>query len=522
VNKQNKTKGKSMNNKFNELAKGMAEPATRGRALKKLGVGLIGMALTLGAWAQHFHPLCGWVSSTPPQPGARVASYAPDGTVFYNVLHSYAPTNIYAAYGVDALHNEGWTGAGQTIIIVDSYGSPTALQDLQTFSATFGLPGPDLTIVYPDGQPTLNSADKLSWAVETSLDLQWAHAIAPDAKLVLIALNRLTDSGDGGEPALFRGIQYAITNYPSSPISQSFGAAEQAFASPTKLLHQYESVYQAAVAAGFTPLASAGDTGSANTVAQFNGPESSEFVPYPTVLWPASSPSVTAVGGTWLQYQWRWDPHTNWAALVAAAAVDPRPIADENPVAAAYLNWDDNNDRVEANWREDFPVFALGHGISGGGGLSAVFPTPSWQASLSASLTQGARAMPDLSWNATRDGGVLVYCTPAGGWQDASGTSCGSPQIAGLVALVNQIRARMGKGPIGHVASKLYQLPSSDFNDIVPQTFGTGADAVTIQDNMSYGSGVPGFQTTVSYDLTTGLGSPKAYSFVHDLATMFP
>ncbi len=479
------------------------------------------VALAMGASAQTFHPLCDWVSSTPAQPGARVASYAPDGTMFFNVLHSYAPTNIYAAYGVDALHNDGWTGAGQTIIIVDSYGSPTALQDLQTFSTAFGLPAPQLTIVYPDGQPTLNSSDKLSWAVETSLDLQWAHAIAPDAQLVLIALNVLTDPGEGGEPALFRGIQYAITDYSGSPISQSFGAAEQDFAA-NLLSQQYESVYQAAVLAGFTPLASAGDTGSANTVAQVNGPESSEFIPYATVSWPASSPSVTAVGGTWLQYQWRWDPQTNWAALVAAAVVDPQPIQDLNPVAAAYLNWDDNNDRVEAAWREDFPVFTQGDGRAGGGGLSAVFPAPAWQAGLPASLTQGARALPDVSWNAARDGGVLVFCTPAGGWLDVNGTSCGSPQIAGLVALVNQMRASLGRGPIGHLASKLYQLPSSDFNDIVPQTFGSGADAVTIQDNMCYGSGVPGLPTTIGYDLTTGLGSPKAYSFVHDLATMFP
>jgi hypothetical protein len=54
---------------------------------------------------------------------------------------------------------------------------------LQTFSAAFGLSAPDLTIIYPDGRPTLNTSHKLGWAVETSLDLQWAHAIAPDAKL---------------------------------------------------------------------------------------------------------------------------------------------------------------------------------------------------------------------------------------------------------------------------------------------------------------------------------------------------
>ena len=84
------------------------------------------------------------------------------------------------------------------------------------------------------------------------------------------------------------------------------------------------------------------------------------------------------------------------------------------------------------------------------------------------------------------------------------------------------MRASMGKGPIGHLAPKLYQLPASDFNDIVPQTFGSGANAVTVQDNLRYGYSVPSLPTTAGYDLTTGLGSPKAYSFAHDLATMFP
>jgi len=73
-------------------------------------------------------------------------------------FHCYTPSQIYAAYGVDALHAEGLTGAGETIVIVDAYGSPTALSDLQFFSSTFGLPSPDLTIVHPTGTPTYSSS----------------------------------------------------------------------------------------------------------------------------------------------------------------------------------------------------------------------------------------------------------------------------------------------------------------------------------------------------------------------------
>jgi subtilase family serine protease len=137
------------------------------------------------------------------------------------------------------------------------------------------------------------------------------------------------------------------------------------------------------------------------------------------------------------------------------------------------------------------------------------------------SLTQGARAVPDVSWNAASDGSAHVYWS-GGGWFGASGTSVATPQIAGVVALVNQMRASMGKGPIGHLAPKLYQLPASDFNDIVPQTFGSGTNAITLQDNFRDFYTVPGLPTTLGYDLTTGLGSPKAYSLVHDLAAMFP
>ena len=489
----------------------------------------IAMALAVGASAQTLNPPASGIGLRPAGIVYSVGPSLPNDDIIDQVLHAYSPADICAAYGVDALHNEGWTGKGQTIVVVDSYGSPTALQDLQTFSATFGLSAPDLTIIYPDGQPTLNSTKKLGWADETSLDLQWAHVIAPDAKLVLIAANPAETEGIQGFPSMFNGIQYAISNYPGSPISQSFLAAEQTFSGADAVqLAKYEAMYQQALAAGCTPLAAAGDKGTANFIKQdkspsLSGATAAPVYPYPTVCWPASSPSVTAVGGTWLQYHWRWNPQTNFAAFLAIGSVDPHPVRDQNPVALAFLNWDAAVDRVEAPWREDWTFFLNGGGgAAGGGGLSTVFVTPTWQAGLPASLTQGARALPDVSWNAAINGGVWVYDSQTGGWNFIGGTSAATPQIAGLVALVNQMRASLGKGPIGHLAPKLYQLPASDFNDIVPQTFGSGANAVTVGDNTCYGTGVAGLPCTVGYDLTTGLGSPRAYNFAHDLATMFP
>jgi len=335
-----------------------------------------------------------------------------------------------------------------------------------------------------------------------------------------------------GFPSMFKGIQLAISNYPGSALSQSFGATEQAFSGAADVqLAKYEAIYQQALSVGCTPLASAGDWGTANFTKQAGGNNGSgaspNYYPYPTVIWPASSPSVTAVGGTWLQYHWRWDPQTTFASYVALTNCGCNAVISEHPIAEAFLAWDATSTQVEAVWRDDLTDI---YGVNvTGGGLSAFFPTPSWQAGLPSSLTQGARALPDVSWNAAIDGGVLVYCSVAGGyqpnvagWLDVSGTSASTPQIAGLVALVNQMRASLAKEPIGHLAPKLYELPSSDFNDIVPQTFGSGANAITLDNNFRYGFGVPGWPCTFGYDLTTGLGSPRAYSFVYDLATKFP
>jgi subtilase family serine protease len=123
-----------------------------------------------------------------------------------------------------------------------------------------------------------------------------------------------------------------------------------------------------------------------------------------------------------------------------------------------------------------------------------------------------------VSWNAAVDGGVLVYTSFPGvrvGWHIIGGTSASSPQLAGVVALTNQLADSLGKAHhVGYLNPLLYTLPSSDFYDTIPQTFG----AVTIGDNSLYGSGIPGYLATSGWDLATGFGSPNANNFVHDLA----
>lgn len=415
------------------------------------------------------------------------ACTTPAPVVSYSTFHCYTPNDIYAAYNVSKLHAEGITGKGETIIIADSYGSPTIQQDLNTFSSTFGLPQTNITFIYPNGKPSYNNSvngSQPGWAFETSLDVEWSHAIAPDAHIVLIEANPAETEGVQGFPSLFKGEEMAIQQYPGAVLSQSFAVTEQSFqgAASTQVA-RFDKVYQEAVANNVTVFGSSGDSGTANTDKQ------GRIYPYPTVNWPSSDPLVTSAGGTWLQYGWTWDP--------------------TSPTDMSYQTTPGS--RTEAVWNEPFIEAA------GGGGRSVLFPTPSFQSGISQSLLDGARGLPDVSWNAAVDGGVLVYTSFGGtrvGWHIVGGTSAASPQLAALVALTNQVADQENKPHVGYLNPLLYKLPASAFNDIVPQTFG----AVTIKDNSLYGSGIAGYDATPGYDLATGFGSPNGYNFVMDLA----
>jgi subtilase family serine protease len=427
-------------------------------------------------------------NQTPSAP-APFACVDPDGHPRSVAFHCYTPADIYAAYGVDALHAEGTTGRGQTIVIVDAYGSPTVQHDLDRFSDTFGLPHVNVQIIYPNGTPTFNNSvngQPVGWAEETSLDVQWAHAIAPDAQIVLVATNPAETEGVQGFPSIFKGEQMAIGLFPGAVISQSFAATEQSFHSAADVqVARFDSIYQQAVSNHVTVLGSSGDAGTANPDRQ------GRVFPFPTVNWPSSDPLVTSAGGTWLQFGWTWNPNS--------------------PADTAFMTTPGS--RTEAVWNEPFLPAATG------GGRSVLFQTPGFQGNIPAAVLKGARGIPDFSWNAAVDGGVLVYTSFPGvrvGWHIIGGTSAASPQLAGLIALTNQLADSAHKSHVGYLNPYLYGLPGSDFNDIVPQTFGPGS--VTLGDNSEFGSGIAGMPVTSGYDLATGRGSPKAYQLVHDLA----
>ena len=381
----------------------------------------------------------------------------------------YSPQEIQNAYGLAPILNAGYTGVGETIIIIVSFGSPTIAQDLQTFDADYGLPDPpSFTVLAPLGTTPFDatSSDQVGWAFETTLDVEWAHAMAPGANIVLLTSPVSETEGVQGLPEFLFLEQYALDHHLGKIISQSWGATENTLFTPAgqQVFEDFERFYQDAAQQNVTVLASAGDNGSAN-----QGVNPATYYPFPTVIFPASSPLVTAVGGTSL-------------------------YADTN---GKY--------QLETVWNN-----GLG---AGGGGESQQFSEPLYQKLLPNSAQKALRnyrGIPDVAYNADPNTPILIYVgffpnPNDNGYYFIGGTSEGSPQWAGIIADANQLAGH----PLGFLNLKLYSLAalvgqSQFFHDI---TIG----------NNSF-NGVPGYAATAGWDLASGWGTPNLGKLVGELA----
>jgi subtilase family serine protease len=195
----------------------------------------------------------------------------------------YGPAQLRAAYDVPA----GVTGAGRTIVVIAGFQSTAVVADLAAFSGELGLPAPtpqNFQVVTPDGTTPFNPLDpvQFAWALEESTDVEWAHAIAPDAKLVLV------EAKTGGDADLLSAMKYAIDNNLGDVISMSFSEAESC---PTaEFLADEHAAFGRAIAQGITLVAASGNNGPLQRDCNNNLVRA--------VGTPASDPLVTAVGGT--------------------------------------------------------------------------------------------------------------------------------------------------------------------------------------------------------------------------------
>ena len=153
-------------------------------------------------------------------------------------LRCYGPDQIRNAYDIQPLLDKGVTGKGRTIVIVDAFNPPNVQAELDTFTTTWHLPKARLRVVNPYGAGYDESdPNQQGWAGEIALDTQWAHVVAPDAKIVLVTA-KTNDDAD-----IQDAIDYAVDHHLGDVVSQSFGEDERCFAK--NLLARSNATYAA-------------------------------------------------------------------------------------------------------------------------------------------------------------------------------------------------------------------------------------------------------------------------------------
>ena len=395
----------------------------------------------------------------------------------------YGPAQLRRAYNLPALYARGVTGQGTTIVIVDSYGSPTIRHDLGVFDRAYGLPAPPaFRIIQPAGRvPRYDpgNSDMVGWAGETTLDVEWAHTVAPGAKLLLVETPVSETEGVHGFPQIVKAEQYVLSNHLGDVISQSFSATEETFATRAQV-QALRGAYQLAGQDHVTVLTASGDSGATDL-----GLNESTYYLFRVTSWPDSDPLVTGVGGTQLHF-----------------------TAHGTPVAPTV--WNDTYNRHANEFAGGGPGPSP---LASGGGLSGLFSRPGYQDGVQ-NVVGNRRGVPDVSMSAACSGSVDTYQSFGGapiGWSSSCGTSEATPLFAGIVALADQ----MAGHSLGLINPALYQLSAERAPGIVEVTSGNNTVSFTQGGHMHT---VRGFRARPGYDLAAGVGTIDAQYFVPELA----
>ena len=407
--------------------------------------------------------------------GTGTLPYAPCG---------YTPQQIKGAYGIS-----GYDGSGQTVAIIDAYAAPTIVQDVNQWSINRGLP--TLTknqLVQVVAPGTYNHPEKgmkqdpQGWYGEETLDVEAVHGMAPAAQIVYVgAPNNFQD--------LDAALNHVVDKHLASIVTNSYGFPTEVL--PPGYIKPYESIILQGVVTGVGIYFSSGDNSDESLV-----------VGYKTADWPASSPYVTAVGGT---------------SLAVGASNN---YLFETGWGTTTSSW------TGTTWSPTPPGRWL---YGSGGGVSRLFPEPFYQVGVvpnSVFATQGrtGRSVPDVASVGDPNTGYLIGETqtfPNGtiAYDEyrIGGTSLSSPLFAGIMALADQAAGH----PHGFSNPLFYSLAgSAAFTDIktpdstvavvranyvnsIDATAGTVYRLRTMDQTLS-------LQTNPGYDDVTGLGTPTS------------
>ncbi len=409
----------------------------------------------------------------------------------------YTPAQLRGAYGVTT---SGLDGTGQTVAIIDAYASPTIVSDVNRYSADHGLPslnGLFTQVVAPGTfrRPQNPAQDPQGWSGEETLDIEAVHSMAPGAKIVYVgAPNNYQD--------LDAALNHVVDRHLAQIVTNSYGFSTELL--PRGFVKPYNDTFIQAAAEGIGVYFSSGDNGDET------GGQAANAAATPD--WPASSPWVTAVGGTSLAvgasniYLWETGWQTGTAEYKSTGWVAQPP--------GVYL-------------------------YGSGGGTSRLFAQPWYQVGVVPNImsqahgTAKGRVVPDVSAIADPQTGMLIGQTqtfPDGSYYDTyriGGTSLASPITAGLAALADQ---KLGHAH-GFINPALYAAyGSTSFRDVdsigdshgvwrVNYTNSVDASAGYrfIFRTLNVGDGTGGISLTIhtgsGYDNVTGVGSPNGAGF---------
>ena len=402
-------------------------------------------------------------------------------------LRCYSPQQVQHAYGLTKLYKKGYDGRGRTIVIVDPFGSPTIVHDLSVFDAGFGLPAPRrFTILTPEGPiPPFDPSDPLygemvDKAGETTLDVEWAHAIAPGANIVLVETPGEELPNGAGFAQMMAAENSVINKGRGDVISQSFSLPEQNFGS--RFIHRLRYAYKNADRHHVSVLAATNDNG-------VTGPRAmGGYYPHRVVQWPATDPLVTAVGGT-----------------------------------ALHLNAGGGRTYPDTAWNDTYNPWvtkALGNPTpwpwATSGGVSVIFKRPRYQDGVRG-VVRSRRGVPDISMSAAFSGGVEGYSSyveATAGWGPLGGTSEATPELAGIVAIADQYAHRR----LGLINPYLYALAARRAPGLVDVTQGNNSVAFALPTGGTYT--IKGYQAKRGYDLVAGLGTLNASLLIPELAAL--
>jgi subtilase family serine protease len=405
-------------------------------------------------------------------------------------LYDYIPLHLHELYSLNPLYRLGLNGSGQTIVIINAYGDPYVGQALAAFDRDMGLPDPPKFYVIYYQATQFPTRGAWEWGLEANLDVQWAHAMAPGANIILVYTPYPDDSLYMALADMLNLLSGMSGNKPMI-ISLSWGAYEKDLIRYGISISGYENIFAMAAAQGVPVFVASGD--------------------YYATSYPATSRYVTAVGGT---------------ALFSKAA------GTNLYAAPSYL--------LETGWGDYIPnattfgtTFRLGWYLGGsGGGVSKLVPKPWYQHQ----LPYTNRTTPDIALVASRFTGVNVYQTepcPLNPTQICTwiytgigGTSLAAPLMAGIYAVIQQgYRTTLGfANPyIYNMYPTTQRKYRAAFNPTQSYTKATLSGTMldwNLPGGFIYtaalitylsGNNTGAYAQPWTYNTVTGLGSPNAY-----------